>query len=518
MMRYIPIFLFVFAFVSCSRHSNMQELSHVNNLLMADSIDFAATQIGKINTAALSDDDRQYYNLLKVQILSRKYQPIPDGMIDSCVNYYEKTNDKEKLAEAYYYKGGELYDKGMVPEGIAYFKKSEHLAEEYSFQLKYKNFSSLAYSNFESGNYRLALEYAKKCTDAATKMKSKGRLLFSKYYEYICFEELGKEDSAEMCLREYAKYIKYGEKDFQRVNLSALSRSCLTKGDTLKANKYIQQALLLGEDPVVCGIAGMYYREIKAYDKAEYMYKQVIKLSYKLSDKISAYHGLAKIAEARGDKDESAAYFKKEVEAMDSLAEKNDEENIKDIQYYFDNENTNAEHKKTVHLVAYMCIALCCVLAILLMAFWCVNRKYKVKIRNADALLKKYANKIAESKKADNKHQDDINCLKKEFKNTMENYMKSLSRGRRLYEGLALGRFIEKRDTRAMESLLSYYRLIDNEFFESMDKTYDNLTTQHRLILMLQHMGKTEKDIADLLCVSEGSVRSYLSRIKRCMK
>lgn len=37
-------------------------------------------------------------------------------------------------------------------------------------------------------------------------------------------------------------------------------------------------------------------------------------------------------------------------------------------------------------------------------------------------------------------------------------------------------------------------------------------------LVVLQHLGKSNDDIADILCVSRGSLRSYLSRIKKCQQ
>ena len=60
------------------------------------------------------------------------------------------------------------------------------------------------------------------------------------------------------------------------------------------------------------------------------------------------------------------------------------------------------------------------------------------------------------------------------------------------------------------------YKVVDADFFIQMEHQYNNLTTQNLLILMLKHIGKSDDEISDLLCVSKGSLRSYMSRIKRC--
>lgn len=67
-------------------------------------------------------------------------------------------------------------------------------------------------------------------------------------------------------------------------------------------------------------------------------------------------------------------------------------------------------------------------------------------------------------------------------------------------------------------SCLCFLLIVDADFYKMLESTYDILTTQNRLILMLQHLGKSDEEIADILCISKGSMRSYLSRIRACKK
>ena len=138
---FLPIILF-----ACSAKDHSDELKRIDSLLAQDSIEAATVSIRKIDVKSLRDeDDYNYYNLLSVQIASRNYNPISKCTIDSCVRYYEKVFDTRLLAEAYYYKAGDLYDNGNVAEGIHYFKKAEKLIGKASPILQYKVWSSLAY-------------------------------------------------------------------------------------------------------------------------------------------------------------------------------------------------------------------------------------------------------------------------------------------------------------------------------------------------------------------------------------
>ena len=77
---------------------------------------------------------------------------------------------------------------------------------------------------------------------------------------------------------------------------------------------------------------------------------------------------------------------------------------------------------------------------------------------------------------------------------------------------------IEKPNQRVMKQILAYYRIIAPDFFVCLESRYNTLTPQNQFILMLRDMGKSDNDICKLLGISAVSLRSYITRIKRCVK
>ena len=201
---------------------------------------------------------------------------------------------------------------------------------------------------------------------------------------------------------------------------------------------------------------------------------------------------------------------------MDSLAEKNKVEGTKDIQHKFD--NVEVEERATENNLLAICICSCLgfLFIVAIIALVVMKRRKDKELLKAD--FKEYAEEIATLRKLNGDNKKELERLTKEMKKSMSDYIRSLSKGRRIYEGLALGKFVEKRDARAMEDVMAYYRIVDADFYKMLESSYDRLTTQNRLILMLQHLGKSDEEIADILCISKGSMRSYLSRIRACKK
>lgn len=262
----------------------------------------------------------------------------------------------------------------------------------------------------------------------------------------------------------------------------------------------------------------MYYLSIKQYAKAEKLYEESLNKALTLAHKVAAYHGLGNVLTAENEREKASYYYKKEIETMDSLAQKNQDEGAKDIQYDFDADNINKANSRKLSIMSLVCIILCGLLSVTAVVAFVINRRKNIKLRQIGCNLEKSANEIVALQKINGGHSKEMERLKHDMDKSIEVYIKQLSQGRRLYEGLALGRFIEKRDSKAMKSLLAYYRIVDPGFFASLEEEYDNLTVQSQLILMLRHIGKGDDDIASLLGVGDNSIRSYKYRIKKCHK
>ena len=104
----------------CNNNKSYEKLREIDHLLSIDKSESAYKEMNKIKTTDLNNErDSSYYFLLKTQTLYRLYKPVTsDSMINYSIKYYEKTNDKAKLAQAYYYKGVIINELGRVKDAI----------------------------------------------------------------------------------------------------------------------------------------------------------------------------------------------------------------------------------------------------------------------------------------------------------------------------------------------------------------------------------------------------------------
>ena len=505
--------------LGCTGDTPNFKLLHIDELLRKDSVEEANAQLKLIDKKYLiSENDVFFYKLLKIQILSRQYKTIPCKLLDECIEYYKKEGNDNNLATAYYYKGEKLYEEGEVTKGITLYKKAQKYANLNDIQLCYKISEALAYANSNSGNYNIALNYIKQCCDYAQQLKSADRYVFSKYLETINYARLGFADSSEMSLKQYIPYLYKTDPNFRRIYLAKVCVYYSELEEWEQTEHYLKEALLLGDDPVVCGLAGYYYMQKGHYVMAEEMFNKEIAIANKFDYKIAAYHNLGLIRTYQKDYKGASEYYAKENLYKDSLAMKNQEEMVKDTQYKFDIDEFTENSQKRLDTMQYLLITVVLVLCLGCFFFIYTNNKRRKELRLAAKQIEEYGYTISELRKNHATNQKAIAHLTKEIKNSMERYVQKLSQGHRLYEGLALGRFVEKRDKRTMENLLAFYRIIDEPFFEEIERKYDNLTIQGKTILMLRHLGKDDGEIARILGVREGSMRSYLSRIRNCRR
>lgn len=68
------------------------------------------------------------------------------------------------------------------------------------------------------------------------------------------------------------------------------------------------------------------------------------------------------------------------------------------------------------------------------------------------------------------------------------------------------------------ENVIEYYRLVDMEFVDMLDNAFDELSPKYKFFLILEHTGKTDSDIMDIMVIAESSLRSVRSRINKKKK
>lgn len=519
-MASLKIIFVAFLLIGCSRNGIRQQLYVVDSLLQQDSDSVAKKKFDAINKEILEDGaEKAHYSLLKIQLLSRSYQVVPDRLINDCIDYYSKTGNSQKLAECYYYKGGKSYDSGNISYGILLFKRAEELADTTDIQLSYKICESLAFGNFSDENYSLALNYAKLGAAYAVKMHNCSRYVFSKYYESISYSKLGYADSSNVAALEYIRCIDSLNIGEQKFYLAEASKFYTQINKIDSALFYLTRAKSLGTDAVVWDAEGVYFMRKKNYVAAERAYLKCLAVSPNLVYRIDSYKQLGNIMMACNKMDSASFYFKKESEATDSLIHKRQISRTADVQYGYDADLLKAKGQKKYQSSLFIFWGILFLLTAIMLFALKMNKKIMVRVMaEKDSLLKQLTEELEVLKGKCSNRQREVSKLKRQVEETFANCIDDVCQGKDMYDKFINGGIKSKPNQKVMKQILAYYRTIAPDFFVDLESRYNTLTPQNQFILMLRDMGKSDKEICLLLGISAVSLRSYVTRIKKCVK
>lgn len=129
-MKKFLLFSITIIFIFCCCNNNNEthkKITLADNLLYETKYDSAMKVLKSIYAENLKDEsDRAYYNLLMTQARHVLYMtPMPDSIINGCIEYYTKHYNAEQLAKSYYYKGAILRNKDKIKEAILTLKAGE---------------------------------------------------------------------------------------------------------------------------------------------------------------------------------------------------------------------------------------------------------------------------------------------------------------------------------------------------------------------------------------------------------
>ncbi len=171
--------------IACNNRTAEEKLVAIDSLVVQELYDSAYTVLTGIDTTLLNDmETRAHYYLARKQVGYLTSHRDSSNVLDSIViPYYTSTDNKEKLADAYYYKAYGEITSGKMNEAVVDYKRAEQLAQ--GLQQQYKIVEHLAFLNERSGNYTLQLDYARKSLQLAS-MANNLKSATNSHADYYC--------------------------------------------------------------------------------------------------------------------------------------------------------------------------------------------------------------------------------------------------------------------------------------------------------------------------------------------
>ena len=543
---FLPISLFI---VSCSQNEIYSSLKTAEDIIN-NNPDSTLSILREIDYEALENDHlKALYGLLYTSANIKKQKvPDNDSLIDYSIQFFENINDSYHLADSYYYKGMMCYAKKQLEVSAHYLKKAESLSIKYGYsRITNKIYERLSYLNYITDNKAITLEYSKKYLNSSIELKD--RTLISRAFVMVAssYAAVNLSDSAYYYLESGLRYIDgvdsvlkadilvdVGEMYYEKGDLDLSENNALQsdsihpnphakmllgkieyqRGDRIKAKKYWDHALSINDVKVkkeLYKIVANYYAETGNYDDA---YVISLKLD-SLNDTINISSKTVQELQLKYDraKSESELYQKilyalviaflasiglltflrfhqRRVRSYNStintLTNKNET-------YKSEIESFSEKVNMYQHEIGL----------------------YVSKVSNYEEEISKNIEKIKILKTSDRSKQKEIDELKDNISTLYKSIMSELQKGNTIYETIKNRKPIVHYSDEDLNSLVDFYKIINNKVFSGWLERYTPLSVRQYVFLILEDLGYDDYDIADVLGVSDTTVRSTRSRIKK---
>lgn len=533
---------------ACGGNGRKAQLELADSLIAKDMDDSAQAIINGIDANDIrSRETKAYYNLLKAELLFRSGIVTPnDSIINLCIAYYENSDDKHKLAQAYYFKGRMLQDRGETSKAIMALKDAEH-AVTYTedIWLKTRIQANLASFNTEIGEFHIALNHCKQAKKYAEKLGNVYTITNVYNAMSVIYGNLGQNDSSIAYIKKCEPMVKLIKKDHERsIILSGLASMYLKKGDLEQAKRNALMAIEASPKYSTYYILSCIYRKEGDTAKADSLRAKALHSAddhYRLMILTDMWNE----KKAEGKYREANELAEKITALRDTLANKERTDSIREKQTGSDiiaaAAKKIAKQRSNTSLVVAIAIAMTIILGC---AAHQINRKRKkaqaetkkantgkkelasinanltemVKCLEAEAqdskttaekMAKAYSELERQLKQEEDRHNKELHKAANEHQQDMKECLEMFRHV--LTENGSITEWSKDK----IEKFVSCWGALNSDEAETLNLKYAKLTEWNKMILILKLSGKTTKEICAITGMTEHALTQALYRIKQ---
>lgn len=519
---------------SCADSPQMAHLKEIDSLIYkkhygeADSL-MALTERGGLR----GDDEKAYYGLLKSALKYCMYEVIiDDSLIDRSIEYYKKTKDYDKLAQSYYFKGCNKKDLGDVKGYVWNLKSAEEAINrvENDF-VACKIYNCLTSVNIDAMEPVLAQKNGIKAVYHGEKSGSKNHLVYS-YANYAMAQLLlGKVDSSIYYAEKSLPLIKYQNEKGQ-LNTYMILGGSYEMRNPRKAREYALKVLDIKPVATAYHLLGSIYMREGNLHEAESCFVKGISVSKYLMRTISITEDLADCLQKEGNTAEAARLLKQAQTMRDSLIVKDRNDSVAALQDIYDAQKAERQaieegEASTRKAMASFAALLASIIATG-MIYHKKNKvntdKLKAMVETQDTKLKEQRETLAKLMESGQAGRKEVERMRKQIKRMEEKQKKLLDKikaecdamakaGHELYMQVEREENISQWGKREQRCFVEYYCMLDCDYAECIEATYDGLTYRQKVFLILWHMGKSDGKVMEMMAISGENLRKIRSTI-----
>lgn len=536
----------VLLLTACNGIQVTEKLNQIDSLVTKEQYDSADSILKGLANISMTADDQAHYNLLATQLGYLTNHPLSsDSLLDLAIIYYNKVENKQKLANCYYYKSYRSYLNQDYTKAILESKEAEKLAKGTNdISLQYKIAQNQSYLNALCGNAILELQYGKKALSLAQAIQNKNWMAYSLNKISFAFNNLGQYDSALLYVKKTIPYIKYvhgSSKAGFLTNVGLFYKHT----DTQKAKEYFEKALSYDELPgTIEHLADVYYAEGNK-EKAYKLWRKALIMDGGIGyEKDNLIHSILTYDLKRGNIDDISSNVDEIIAIKDSIIRTLKNDTIKDLQLRFDHEVAMHEADKKLINAQRLLMGGAVIMGILIFIIYYRKKKeeslerehqmqlyaYTTEINNLEAKKENAISQIWELKKSKEEYGQKISELQEEAKNSeaaihklnkdiqslLNERAPKLKQGSLLYNHIVDGGTTSGWHYNETTAFNSYYAATHYRSYSRIMKVERStkLSAHNLFYLILKDMGKSDDEIRRIMHISPEGLRSLRSRTK----
>lgn len=489
--------------------------------VIEDNPDSAWIMLRDIPSSLLSDgEEKALYNLLLTEAAYKLYKPFKDdSLINYSITYYKQHNNQPRLATAYYYKGSINYDElGNKEQGVLFYKEAEELANKGNDELlKAKLYESLRNMNAQIGDQQLAMHYSELFLASSKKLENP--IYIANAYENMASDHgrVGNTE-AENNYRDSSLYYVSMCDDRDKARIYANYANTLIKNKRYtEAKQYLMKAVKLRPEANRYVMLGKIAKQEGDTIEARRNWEKAITFNEPRFS-ITAYKHLANMYIERGDYLQALWQVAKADSINVSYQEHKRTLELAEVQRKYDKavvEKALTERKDlwlTLTVIA-MSVLMMALLAVIY--FIRKNREYKSIIDQNIEHIFQYKQRIDFLTSMGAEFEEETKSLQEQMMKLKQATAIRLGSGKIIYEAVVNGNKPHNFTKEKEQDLIDYYAFTYSKEFHEMIKPYRSLTLRHTTYLILEQMHFSDKQIGEILNVTDSTVRNYRHRLNR---
>ncbi len=519
MKRNHVFFLSVMILLGCSRLSSYRHQLEMAEAVIEDNPDSAWILLNEIPASLVNEgEERALYNLLMTEATYKLYKPFEnDSLINYSIDYYSKGNNVNRLAAANLYKGGLYFHLRDMDKATFYVKQAEELTQSSDDELlKCKIYEFLAIINHNIKYYQLCQHYANLLLKSSLKLNRPIWLALAYEIKALVSRNLGDSKQAldymQLCMN-HAEQCNDSDKVYIYTNYA---NTLYSEGKYSEARPWIEKAIQIKPHASQYITLGKLFHLEGDTLQARLNWEKAVTMS-EPQYTINAYKYLARLYNERRNYFKVAQMQAKADSVQTFYHEKLRTTKLAEIQHRYDKaitEKALAEQKNKNMVIIGVALIVLIVALLAIIYYQRRAKRFESAISDFVEDIKAKEQRLAQLENSGKDRDNEIALLKANIEKIKRASADRIGRGKELYELIAKKEKPTSFNKEKEQEFVDYYAYTYHEQYVRLVLPYHRLSLRLTCFLILQEMGYTYNDIADLLNVSVSGVRNYPQRLE----